>query len=256
MYDPNVVATARAELTLSDEGSRRTVSLYSAEGLSLVAALWLKLSAEFRLMYEPTWMGIPIIQLPSDIVAMQELIWKVRPDVIVECGIAHGGAAILYASMCELIGKGRVIGVDVEIRQYNRVAIEGHPMSGRIELIEGSSVAPATVDDVRRRIVGARTVVVVLDSNHSYEHVRQELELYRSVVTPGSYLVAMDGLQAHVWDVPRGNSDWREDNPLRAIHEFVEAHREFQIDPRFTRMHLTSSPDGFLRRLTPEELSR
>ncbi|MBI4575134.1 MAG: hypothetical protein HY722_02600, partial [Planctomycetes bacterium] len=123
--------------------------------MGLVAALWLKLCCEYRVMYEPTWLGIPIIQLPADIVMMQELVWKLRPDVIVECGVARGGSAVLYASICELLGRGRVIAVDVEIRPQNRRAIEGHPLAGRIELVEGSSTDPATVAQVRRRVEGA-----------------------------------------------------------------------------------------------------
>ncbi|HYR89067.1 MAG TPA: CmcI family methyltransferase [Terriglobia bacterium] len=242
-----------SKITLTSNGESRTVDLYSQEGVDLVANLWLKLSAEYRLMYEPTWLGIPIIQLPDDIVMMQELIWKIRPDYIVECGVAHGGSAILYASICELLGRGRVIGVDVEIRKYNRVAIQSHPLSRRIELIEGSSVDSQVVDDVKRRTRGAQSVLVVLDSNHSREHVRKELEMYCEFVTPGSYLVAMDGAQSQVWDIPRGKKEWKDDNPLPAIRDFLSSHPEFQSDSSYTRMHVTSNPEGFLRRLSPGE---
>lgn len=250
----NVVTTSDAQLTLSCNGLNQTVDLYSQKGLELIADLWIKVAAQYQLMYEPTWLGIPIIQLPTDIVMMQELIWKARPDVIVECGLAHGGSAILYASICELLGKGRVIAIDIEVRKYNRVAIQSHPMSNRIEIIEGNSIDPSTVALVKKRISGAQTVLVALDSNHSREHVLQELTLYHEMVTPGSYLVAMDGAQAHVWDVPRGKKEWKDDNPLRAIHEFLREHPEFRIDPHYTRMHITSCTDGFLRRLTAEEL--
>ena len=256
MYNQEIVATGASQITLTCEGTSRTVDLYSPGGLEMIASLWIKLAAQYRLMYEPTWLGIPIIQFPTDIVMMQELIWKLRPDVIVECGLAHGGSAVLYASICELLGKGRVIGIDVEVRQYNRVAIQSHPMSKRIEIIEGSSIDPSTVALVKKRVSGAQTVLVALDSNHSREHVLQELSLYHEIVTPGSYLVAMDGAQAHVWDVPRGKKEWKDDNPLRAIHEFLREHPEFRIDPHYTRMHITSCPDGFLRRLTVEELDQ
>ncbi len=256
MYDQEIVATEKAQITLTCEGKSKTIDLYSQEGVEIVASLWLKLCCQYRLMYEPSWLGIPIIQLPTDIVMMQELIWKIRPDVIVECGLAHGGSAIFYASICELMGKGLVIGVDVEVRQHNRVAIQSHPMSKRIEIIEGSSVEPSTVDLVKKKLSGARTVMVVLDSNHSYAHVWQELNLYYEIVTPDSYLVVMDGAQAHVWDVPRGKREWKDDHPLQAIHDFLQEHPEFQLDPYYTRMQVTCSPDGFLRRLNREELEK
>lgn len=255
MYNREIVATDASQITLLSEGVARTFDLYSSEGLEIIASLWTKLCCQYRIMYEPTWLGIPIVQLPTDIVMMQELIWKVRPDVIVECGLAHGGSAVLYASICELLGKGRVIGIDVEVRQHNRVAIRSHPMSKRIEIVEGSSIDPSTVAKVEDRVGGSQTVLVALDSNHSREHVSQELNLYHKMVTPGSYLVAMDGAQAHVWDVPRGRPEWKDDNPLRAIHEFLREHAEFRIDPYYTRMYVTSCPDGFLRRLHSEELS-
>ncbi len=243
-------------MTLTRGGTSRTVDMYSREGHELLASLWLKSAVHNRLNYEPSWLGIPIIQFAGDIVMMQEVLWKVRPDVIVECGVAHGGAAVLYASICELLGKGRVIGVDVEVRKYNRVAIESHPMSKRIEIIEGSSIDPSTADEVKRRTDGASTVMVVLDSNHSRDHVLQELELYHDIVTPGSYLVAMDGARGHVWDLPGGNEEWKDDGPLQAIRRFVDDHADFVIDPHYTRLQVTSSPEGFLRKLTAEELAR
>lgn len=252
----DVVAPVDSRLTLATGNRSDTVQLYSPDGIAMVAALWLKLCAEYRLMYEPTWLGVPIIQLPTDIVMMQELIWKIRPDLIVESGLAHGGSALLYASMCELIGKGRVIGIDIEVRQHNKVAIQSHPLAHRIEIIEGNSIDPRTVADVKRRARGARAVLVVLDSNHSRSHVLQELSAYQELVTPGSYLVAMDGAQALVWEIPRGKPEWKDDNPLPAIAEFLREHPEFQVDTHYTRMRITQSPNGFLRRLTAEELER
>lgn len=257
MDNPSPILTSvDSRLTLLTGDSSVTVDLYSDEGLNLMAALWVKMATHFRLMYQPSWLGIPIIQLPSDIVMMQELIWNIRPDVIVECGLAHGGAAVLYASICELVGKGLVLGIDVEVRQYNRVAIQSHPLSHRIQIIEGSSIAPETVNQVKARTASAGTVMVVLDSNHSRNHVGQELALYHELVTPGSYLVVMDGAQAYVSDIPGGKPEWREDNPLAAIHEFLRSHPDFRPDAHFTRMLETANPDGFLRRLTTEELAR
>jgi cephalosporin hydroxylase len=227
----------------------RDVGLYTDEGFALLADLWLKVTCERRLMYEPTWLGIPIIQYPDDIVMMQELIWNVRPDLIIETGVAHGGSAVFYASMLELLGSGRVLGIDVEIRTHNRVAIEGHRLSPRIELLERSSLDPAAVERARAASRQAKTTMVVLDSKHSYDHVRQELALYGPLVTPGSYLVAMDGAQGQVWDIPSGKAEWREDNPLRAIDAFISENRaEWEVDDHYTRLVVTSNPRGYLRR--------
>lgn len=244
----NHIARPGATLTLDDGGTRTTVDLYSKEGLDLLSNLWLKSAAEHRLMYEPTWLGRPVIQFPTDIVAIQELLWRIQPDLVIETGVAHGGSLILSASILELIGRGKVVGVDIEIRPHNRAAIEAHPLKHRIELIEGSSIADDTVTAVREVAAGAGTIVAFLDSNHSEAHVLRELELYGPLVTPGSYLVAHDGAQAWVWDIPRGKPEWQNDHPLTAIHRFVARHPEFSIDPFWTRYGITSSPDGWLKK--------
>ena len=244
----------KEKITLEKTGESKTVDLYSNEGVNLISDLWVKLYAQNKFTHDITWMGIPIIQFPEDIVMMQELIWKIRPDIIVECGIAHGGSMLFYASLLELIGKGRVIGVDIEIRHYNKIAIENHPMSHRIEMIEGSSVSEDIVNAVKKKVKDAKKVMVVLDSNHSKEHVLKELELYKEIVTPGSYLVAMDGAQAYVYDMPNGKPEWKEDNPLVAINEFVKKNPQFKVDDHYTRLKVTSNPSGFLRKLTREEM--
>jgi len=244
----NYIAQAGAKITLDNDGERTTVDVYSREGLDLLSNLWIKSAAQYRLMYEPTWLGRPVIQFPSDIVATQELIWKLQPDVIVETGVAHGGSLVLSASILELIGKGKVIGVDIEIRPHNRAAIESHPLKRRIELIEGSSIAADTLVAVRAAVGSAGTVLVMLDSNHTESHVLQELELYSQLVTPGSYIVAHDGAQAWVWEIPNGKPEWKDDHPLGAIHKFLARHPEFSIDPHWTRWGITSSPEGFLKR--------
>ncbi len=245
----DVGAGADSVLTLQSGGTSTSVRLYSPEGLDLVAALWLKLSAEYKLMYEPTWLGRPIIQFAEDILMVQELVWKLRPEYIVECGIAHGGSLILFASLCELLGHGSVIGVDVEIRQHNRVAIEQHPLFKRIRLIEGSSIAADVVSLVTEAVGNAKSVLVVLDSNHSRQHVSKELDMYSPLVTPGSYLVCMDGAQAHVSDIPRGKPEWKQDHPLAAIEAFLKERPEFEVDPHYTRLRVTSNPAGFLKRV-------
>lgn len=244
----DIRAGAGATLTLTSDGQETKVDLYSPEGCALLNALRLKQAAEFKTMYEPQWLGTRIIQLPEDIVAIQELLWTLKPDVVVECGVAHGGSLILTASILELAGKGRVVGVDVEIRPHNRAAIEAHPLAHRIDLVEGSSIDPATVEEVRRRCAGAACVLVVLDSNHSAAHVAEEISLYSDLVTPGSYLVVMDGAQGLVSDIPRGDPAWAGDNPLVAIRALLEGSEAFERDPAYERFGTTCAPEGFWRK--------
>lgn len=251
----NYTALPGSKLTLDCNGEQSTVDLYAPEGLDMLSNLWIKVAAEHRLMYEPSWLGRPIIQFPTDIVAMQELLWDLQPDVVIETGIAHGGSLVLSASILELIGKGRVIGVDIEIRPHNRAAIEAHPLKKRIELIQGSSIAPETVQAVRQSVGDAKTVMVVFDSNHTHAHVLQELDLYGPLVTPGSYMVVHDGAQEWVWDIPRAKPDWKGNGPLDAIADFIAVNKQFRSDMRYTRFKITSSPNGYLRRLTDSEIA-
>lgn len=241
------------KLTLEAHGQTRTVDVYSPEGLDMVSSLWTKLYAYAKLTHNCTWMGVPIIQFPEDIIMMEELIWKVRPDVIIECGFAHGGSALFYGSLMELMGKGVVVGVDVEIRPYNRIAVQNHPMGHRVRMVEGSSVDPATIAAIKAHVHPGDKIMVLLDSNHSKEHVSKEIALYHEMVSPGSYLVVMDGAQAYVWDMPGGKPEWKDDNPLAAIEEFMATdtgRAEFEIDEHFTRLRVTSNPKAYLRRKT------
>lgn len=249
----DIAAPADSRIILRHGGQEIACDLYSAQGRDLVAALWLKLAAQFRLMYEPRWLGVRIIQLPEDIVAIQELLWKVRPDLVIETGIAHGGSLVLSASILDLIGEGRVIGIDVDIRKHNRDVIDAHRLRSRIHLIEGSSIEPAVIAAVTQESQGAKRVLVILDSNHSASHVAAELEAYAPLVTPGSYVVAMDGAQALVGDIPAGKPHWRDDHPLIAIDAFLARHREFAADPYFERFGVTAAPRGFLRRRSETE---
>jgi cephalosporin hydroxylase len=243
----------RMKIRIDNGSNAEGFDIYTREGLEALTLLWIKAATHHRLMYEPTWLGVPIIQLAEDVVVMQELIWKLKPDVIVETGIAHGGSAVFYASMLELIGRGKVVAVDVEIRKHNELAIKSHPLSHRIHLIQGSSVEKTVISQVLGHIKPTDKVLVTLDSNHSKAHVARELELYSDIVTPGSYLVAMDGAQAWVSDIPKGKPEWKDDNPLAAIEEFIAKDARFVIDDYFTRLKVTASPKGFLRRLSREE---
>jgi cephalosporin hydroxylase len=245
-------ALGRVVTVQTPEGPRE-IDIYTQEGFSVLSQLWTRSGWERKFSYEVTWMGIPIIQLPEDILMMQELIWRVRPDVIVESGVAHGGALILYASLLEAIGKGHVVGVDVEIRKYNRLAIEAHPMSRRITLIEGDSVAEDTVARVREEVPAGATVLVALDSNHTRRHVAAELERYTPLVTPNSYCVVFDAVMTMVSDAPSAGEGWDMDNPLEAVREFLSEHPEFEVDPAFNRLEVTYCQSGFLRRLEDAE---
>jgi cephalosporin hydroxylase len=236
-------------LRVSTPTGEREVDIYSREGFEVLSQLWTRSNWQNRLSYEVTWLGIPIIQLPEDMVVMQELIWKVRPDVIVESGVAHGGALVLYASILELLGRGRVIGIDVEIRKYNRLAIEAHPLSHRIQLIEGDSLAEETVEAVRSRIRPGERVMVALDSNHTREHVSGELERYAPLVTPTSYLVVFDAVMALVSDAPSAGEGWDGDNPLEAVREFLAGNGDFEVDRSYERLAVTYCQGGFLRRV-------
>ena len=221
------IDTERGEIKI-DNG--QNAPLYSDEGFKAVAALWLKVGWNQKYNYSFTWFGVPIIQLPDDILRFQEAVFALQPDVIVETGVAHGGSLVLSASLCKLMGKGRVIGVDIEIRPHNRTRIENHPLSSMITLIEGSSTAPDVVAKVRGLIKNGEKVLVVLDSNHTYAHVAAELEAYAPLVTPGSYIVSTDGLMRDLTDVPRGQVGWAKDNPANAAEDFTRKNPAFVIE--------------------------
>ena len=213
---------------------------------------WMTEVTHHRYSYHFTWMGLPIIQFPQDIVAMQELIWAVRPDLVIETGVARGGSIVYYASLLELIGAdGVVLGIDIDIRRPNRLAIENHPMSRRIRLIEGSSIADDVVEQAAAMAADASTVLVVLDSNHTHEHVLRELELYAPLVTTGSYVVVFDTIVEDFPDDMYPDRPWgRGDNPKTAVHEFLRRSDEFEIDRTIeNKLQITVAPNGYLRRV-------
>lgn len=206
-------------------------------------------SCRYNYSYNFSWLGRPIIQYPQDMIAMQEIIWQVKPDLIIETGIAHGGSIIYYASLLELLGDGQVLGIDIDIREHNRVEIENHPMFRRIEMIEGSSID----EDIAKRVYefarGKKRVLVVLDSNHTHEHVLKELGLYSPLVTKGSYLVVFDTV---VEDMPGEffpDRPWgKGNNPKTAVWEFLETNDRFEIDKEIEgKLLITVAPDGYLR---------
>jgi cephalosporin hydroxylase len=210
-------------------GATESHGLYSKRAFELLSQQWLKVGWNQKHVYTFSWMGRPIIQLPEDVLRAQEVIYQVKPDVLIETGVAHGGSLILYASLFKAMGKGRVIGVDIEIRPHNRKAIESHELSSYITLIEGSSVAASTVDQVKALVNPGERVMVILDSNHTREHVMQELALYSPFVSQGSYIVATDGSMQDLHDVPRGKPEWNDDNPAAAAREFAAKNPQFAL---------------------------
>lgn len=207
-------------------------SLEDPKAFSVISDAWLRAGWDTKYVYGFSWLGRPVIQLPEDMFRIQEVIYDIKPDVIVETGVAHGGSLIFYASLCTAIGKGRVIGVDIEIRPYNRHAIEEHRLSPLISLIEGSSIDTNIIQSVRNLIGSAESVLVILDSNHFKDHVLAELEAYSPLVSPGSYIVACDGIMQKVVGAPRTAKDWIWNNPISAVNEFVANHPEFEcVEP-------------------------
>ena len=224
------IDTDARTLTQEKAGELRTLDLYSTEAFELVSQEWLRVGWNQKYTYTFSWMGRPIIQLPDDMIRTQEVLYRVKPDVIIETGVAHGGSLIYYASLCKAFGRGRVVGVDIEIRPHNRAAIEAHELSPYITLIEGDSVSPSILDRVRACINPGDKVLVLLDSCHTREHVAKELDAYSPLVTAGSYIVATDGCMSYLSDVPRGQADWTWDHPQAAAEDFVRAHEEFVME--------------------------
>jgi len=231
-------------------------------GLSFIAD-----TLDEKYCYNFEWLSRPIIQFPQDMVAMQELIWQVKPDLIIETGIAHGGSLIMSASMlamidyCEAVEGGvaldpqatkrRVLGVDIDIRQHNRIAIEAHPMSHRIDMIEGSSIEPETIAQVKGAAAGFERVLVILDSNHTHDHVYAEMEAYAPLASNGSYCVVYDTI---VEDLPEDafpDRPWgKGNNPKTAVWEYLKTHPEFEIDQSVqNKLLITVAPDGYLKRV-------
>lgn len=217
--------------------------------LQNLSRCWFDASIKTRYSYHFEWMGRPIIQYPQDIMAMQEILWRTKPDLVIETGVAHGGSIVFYASILELIGNGVVLGIDVDIRPHNRAAVEAHPMMKRIRLLEGSSIAQEIVAEAQRHAAGKR-VLVVLDSNHTHDHVRAELELYAPLVSVGSYCVVMDTV---VEDLPLDaieDRPWaRGNNPKTAVLDYLKTHPEFEIDATMDhKLLLSVAPSGYLIR--------
>lgn len=244
--------TPNAHENYRDEKKDRINSFDSDKEFHQISKNWRVEALKRKYMNNFSFLGRPLIQLPMDALAMQELIWTIKPDVVIETGIAHGGSIILSASVLELIGQGEVIGVDIEIREHNRKAILEHPLAHRINLVEGSSTDAETFDKVKALVGDFKTVLVFLDSNHTHEHVFNELNLYAPLVSVGSYCVVFDTFvedlpDDYTWD----DRPWgKGNNPKTAVHEWIKTNSNFSIDKSWeNKLMITSAPDGFLKRL-------
>ncbi len=217
--------------------------------LKEAAIKWTRVSAENRLSYEIDWLGVPIIQTPEDMILMQELIFKIKPDVIIETGIAHGGSLIYYASLLELLGKGKVIGIDIEIREHNRRAIERHPMFKRIELIEGNSISGETIEKIREIMPKDSKVIVCLDSNHTKDHVLKELQLYHGFVNLGGYIVVFDTNTSKLAELGACEKMYLNNSPKEAVEDFLKVNGNFEINKYYNKLYISYSPNGYLERI-------
>ena len=242
-------------LTIVNAGETRDIPLYSKEAFERLSREWVRIGWSLRYYHTFTWFGLPILQLPEDLVRLQEVVVAVQPDVIIETGVFDGGSLLFHATLCETLGKGRVIGIDITIRETARAALSRHHLGSRIHLEEGSSVSPETVAAVHAKIRPGEKVMVILDSDHSRQHVAAELEAYAPFVTPGSCMIATDGIMRDLCDVPGGEPSWEQDNPAAAARQFAEHHPEFELrqPPWLTNMstlehNITYWPDAWLWR--------
>jgi cephalosporin hydroxylase len=248
---------------------QKQISSYSLDSVFTTnSAVWLESSMRRRYVYNFDWLGRPIIQYPQDMVAMQELVWATRPDLIIETGIAHGGSLVLSASLlamldyCDAVqtgaaldplsGKRKVLGIDIDIRSHNREAIEGHPMAHKIEMIQGSSIAPHVIDKVHEYARDFKRIMVCLDSNHTHDHALAELNAYALLTSPGCYCVVFDSF---VEDMPADlfpDRPWGPgDNPKTAVWEYLKTHPEFEINKSIQhKLQITVAPDGYLKRVS------
>jgi cephalosporin hydroxylase len=239
-----------------EEVNDRVSAIAKNENLKNSAQSFMQESVEPKYSYNFSWLGRPIIQYPQDMVAMQEIIWNVKPDLIIETGIAHGGSLIFFAAMLELVAscggeEGEVLGIDIDIREHNRKAIEEHPMFKRISMIEGSSIDSSVIAQVKILAEGKKRVLVCLDSNHTHDHVLAELESYAPLASVGSYCVVFDTLIEDMPEDAYPDRPWGHgDNPKTAVWEYLKMHSEFEIEESIhTKLLITVAPDGFLKRV-------
>ena len=245
--NPKAVPDDRA--TFEADKRVHAAAMAEDDGLSATALDVLVRSDRHNWSYQWNWLGVPIIQMPPDVIAVQEILWEMRPDIVIETGVARGGSLIFYASILELIGKGRVVGIDIDIRPHNRDSIERHPLSRRIDLIEGSSIDGGTLERVRNLIPAGASVMVILDSNHTHAHVLDELRLYGPLVTRGQFLIVADTVVERIPAQEHRPRPWGPgDNPATALDAYLEECDRFERDEFINaKLLISSSPGGYLR---------
>lgn len=227
---------------------QRIHEMASSQEVRDIAAQFINRTAPYKYVYNFKWLGRPVIQFPQDLIAIQEIVWNVQPAFIIETGVAHGGSLVFHASILELIGKGRVIGIEVELREHNRLALDAHPLGHRVELVEGSSLDANVVREVSRLVGGEGPVLVILDSNHTHEHVLEELRVYSRFVTRGSYLIVLDTIVEMMPEDAFPDRPWsRGNNPYTAVQQFLGETPRFEVDPLYPeKLLITSAPGGYL----------
>ena len=223
-----VIDTDAQTLTRQEGGGETTVGLFTKEAFEALSLAWVRVGWSLKYYHTFTWFGLPILQFPEDLLRLQEVIYAVRPAVIVETGVFLGGSLLFHASLLAAMGDGKVIGIDREIQPHIREALCRHPLAPRISLLEGDSTDPAVVSQVATRAGASGPVLVILDSDHTREHVYRELECYAPLVTKGSYIIAADGIMKDLYDVPRAQPAWKDDNPFEAVNAFAARHPEFR----------------------------
>ncbi|MES1261540.1 MAG: CmcI family methyltransferase [Acidobacteriota bacterium] len=242
-------------LVLDEGGASRQIPLYSPQAYEALSREWMRVGWALGSYYTFSWAGQPILQLPEDVMRLQEVVYTLQPEVIIETGVCGGGSLLFHATLCEAIGKGRIIGIDIHIPQQTRAEVQANRLAHRITMIEGDSTSPDTVAKVRDLAGAAGPIMLILDSDHSRDHVLRELEAYAPLVTPGSCIVVEDGVMRDLADVPGGHASWTHDNPTEAARQFAAAHPEFEARVpawKFNRGELRSNvtywPEGWLWR--------
>lgn len=255
-YEKIIIDLGQNQVIVKDKEVVTTHSIGTPEAFLAISKAWLRSGWDNKHVYSFTWLGRPIIQLPEDMIRIQEVIYRIKPDVIIETGVAHGGSLVFYASLCKLMGKGRVIGIDIEIRPHNRKAIKEHELFEYITLVEGNSVDERIIDKVKAMVKPGERGFVVLDSEHSKQHVLAELNSYSDFVAVDSYIVTCDGIMSDLVGAPRSSEDWSWNNPKTAAEEFVTTNDNFIIEePAFLfnegliTERVTYWPSAFLRRI-------
>ena len=235
-----------------NENNELEFKLYSKKSFKILSDLFMKVSTENRIMYEPKWLGMNIIQLPNDIVALQECIWDYKPDMVIETGVALGGSLILYSSIMQNYSNDfNVVGIDIEIYPQNKKKIENHPLSKYIKLIEGSSIDIDTVSKIDDLIdlFKPKKILVSLDSNHEFNHVVKEIAIYSRFIKKGGYLIVQDAAMDDISDIPSAKPNWKKKGPKEAINNFLKLNfSQFEIDKKYNRFGITASPSGFIKR--------